>query len=749
MVREIEEIVRDAREKGVGVLSVSERIRLKQVAKGYGIALPSLDAVARPEHGLSKQSAYSRRQGSESADIGPIDYSRRNKERYEACRSDLLRFLVEYFPNSTGLRPFSADHKRVISRIESCIIRGGRYANVVYRGFGKTSIAEGTTLWATLYGHRKFVPIFSATDKLAKDIIKSLKREFSENDMLADDFPEALQAILALDGKWQRCDSQTCEGMPTFILWNSDRIILPSIHGSPCSGAVIAAHGLTSAVLGMKHKRPDGTQQRPDFVLIDDPQTAESAKSPGQNATRLDIIVRSILKMAGHRKRLACIVNGTVREPDDMIDVLLDQKQSSAWQSERIPMVRKWADAHETLWLGNQDTGENYAAIRRAFDPQLVGDQDRAHREANEFYLANFEAMNAGAEVSWEWCYQEADPDDPNAIPELSAIQHAYNMLIDDGESAFASEMQCLPIRAGLNDGPAATRDQIAARMVAVPRGTVPESMERLTGMIDVQGKMLYWMVVAWRDDFTGHVVDYGSYPDQNRTHFTFATAKRTIKMAHPGMGDEGALHAALKALTQALLLRDWKRTDGTNLRLERLMIDANFNTPIIHRFIELSDFAGLITPSFGRYYGAKSAKTLAMNKINPGDTRRDGIILTKGGTKHKVRHALVDVNYWKSFVHNRLKTETGDRGSLTLFRDPTEHRMLIDHLVSERCEVKTVYRTVEEWTLSQPGLDNHLLDCLVGAAAGAILQGCSLIGDPVRRERKQRVPLSQMGRAG
>jgi hypothetical protein len=32
---------------------------------------------------------------------------------------------------------------------------------------------------------------------------------------------------------------------------------------------------------------------------------------------------------------------------------------------------------------------------------------------------------------------------------------------------------------------------------------------------IDVHDRLLYWMVAAWEDDFTGHVVDYGAYPDR------------------------------------------------------------------------------------------------------------------------------------------------------------------------------------------------------------------------------------------
>jgi hypothetical protein len=46
--------------------------------------------------------------------------------------------------------------------------------------------------------------------------------------------------------------------------------------------------------------------------------------------------------------------------------------------------------------------------------------------------------MDAGCLVSWEHCFDRDT--------ELSAIQHAYNALIDDGEEVFASECQNEPL---------------------------------------------------------------------------------------------------------------------------------------------------------------------------------------------------------------------------------------------------------------------------------------------------------------
>ena len=63
---------------------------------------------------------------------------------------------------------------------------------------------------------------------------------------------------------------------------------------------------------------------------------------------------------------------------------------------------------------------------------------------------------------------------------------------------------------------------------------------------IDVQGKLLFHTVVAWEDDFTGHVVDYGTYPDQQRGYFTLREVQKTLARAAPGAGLEGSIYAGL-----------------------------------------------------------------------------------------------------------------------------------------------------------------------------------------------------------
>ncbi|MCH1927866.1 phage terminase large subunit family protein, partial [Shewanella sp. C31] len=89
--------------------------------------------------------------------------------------------------------------------------------------------------------------------------------------------------------------------------------------------------------------------------------------------------------------------------------------------------------------------------------------------------------------------------------------------------------------------------------------------------------------------------------------YFTLRDARRTLGLAEPGTGLEGAIYAGLKALTDQCLRRDWKRDDGAVLRIERCLIDANWghSTDVVYQFCRQSSYASVLIPSHGRFVGA------------------------------------------------------------------------------------------------------------------------------------------------
>jgi len=218
-------------------------------------------------------------------------------------------------------------------------------------------------------------------------------------------------------------------------------------------------------------------------------------------------------------------------------------------------------------------------------------------------------------------------------------------------------------------------------------------------------------------------------------------------------------------------------------MRIDRCLIDANWgqSTDMVYQFCRQSVHSAVLLPSHGKYVGASSVP-LSEYRRKRGD--RVGLHWRIPNTvgRRQVRHALIDTNYWKSFVHARLAVAMGDPGCLSLFgrkalrpgsRDGddanagrrsgaaqsrssrhrasgTDHRLLADHLTAEY-RVKTLARdrTVDEWKLRPTRPDNHWLDCLVGCAVAASIQGAALAGIDARAAApRRRVRLSEIQRS-
>jgi phage terminase large subunit GpA-like protein len=270
-------------------------------------------------------------------------------------------------------------------------------------------------------------------------------------------------------------------------------------------------------------------------------------------------------------------------------------------------------------------------------------------------------------------------------------------------------------------------------------------SATRLTAFIDVHASVLYYCVAAWEENFSGYILDYGTYPDQKRPYFTLNDAKYTLESVTKIAGLEGQIYAGLETLTAALIGHEWKRDDGATMRIERCMIDGNWGpqTDLIYQFCRQSAFASVIMPSHGR--GIKSSDRPMREWVKkPGD--RVGLNWRIPGTQGKraLRKVMFDTNYWKTFLHTRLNVAMGNAGCLSLFGDkPDIHRMFADHIVAEypvptRREGSN--RVVDEWKWPLTRPDNHFLDTAVGCAVAASMQGVSLpettIAAPPKKHR-------------
>ena len=100
----------------------------------------------------------------------------------------------------------------------------------------------------------------------------------------------------------------------------------------------------------------------------------------------------------------------------------------------------------------------------------------------------------------------------------------------------------------------------------------------------------------------------------------------------------------------------------------------------------------------------------------------------------------------WRAEVWWRARSQdpapTTARMCLSLFGDKADqHRFLAEHITAEyRVKTEGRGRTVDEWKLRPEASENHWLDCLVGCAVAASIQGAVLPGtDGKAVPRRQR----------
>ncbi len=660
-------------------------------------------------------------------DIGELPAVVSPDRKLKASR-DFRYFCETYFPMTFHLN-WSPDHLKVIAKIEQAIIHGGLFALAMSRGSGKSSLAETACIWAMLYGHRDFICLIGSDESHACEMLESIKTELDSNDLLLADFPEVCFPIHALDGISNRANGQLFKGNRTHIGWTAKEIVLPTIADSPASGAIIKVAGITGRIRGQKFKRPDGRSVRPSLVVLDDPQTDESSRSLSQCANRESILAGAVLGLAGPGKKISGIMPCTVIRPGDMADNILDRDKHPEWNGERTRMVYSFPK-NESLW-------HRYAEIRA--EGFRHGDGGAA---GTEFYRQNRTAMDEGSVIGW--------PERFN-YDELSAIQHAMNLKLQD-EAAFFAEYQNEPLPTKVTTEGILSADEIARKINRMERGVLSIGCNHLTAFVDIQQKLLFYMVVGWEDDFTGYVVDYGSYPDQKRSYFTLRDARLTLSTSAEGTGLEGSIYSGLTSLTADLLDREWIRDDGAAMKISRCLIDANWghSTDVVYQFCRQSKHSAIVMPSHGRFVGA-SSMPFSEYKRRPGDRVGLNWRIPSVHGKRAIRHVIFDTNWWKSFVHARLAVALGDRGSLSLFgNNPEPHRMLSEQLTAEYY-VKTEGRgrTVDEWKSRPDQPDNHWFDCLVGAAMAASMQGAALggISNPFTT-RGQRLSFAQLQRS-
>ena len=645
--------------------------------------------------------------------------------RRAAAEADIYLFLKTYFPEKF-YNPFTDDHRLIVEEILYRAKVGGDKAVAAPRGEGKTTIAECVLIYCLLLGLLKFPVVVAATGKHANQILSNIKHEMEFNDLLHEDYPEVCEPIRALEGTPQRAAKQHVQDEKTHIQWSQDAVVLPTIAGSKASGAILKTFGLDAAIRGVKHNG-----QRPDFVLIDDPETRESADSNHQIATREETIERDIAGLGGQGRPLGRLVLCTLQNHKCLAAKLTDPKQKPSWGGKRYSLLKARPERVD-LW-------DEYIRIK-----ETGGEtgEDPDGRKAQAFYEQNRAEMDRGAIVSNpERYFKLALPD--GSQMELSALQHCYNIIAKIGPNSFATEYQNEPPLDDVPESSGVTASIVRSRLNGLPMGLVPSGCTALTAGVDVGKYTCHWVVIAWLKNATGFVLEHG---------------KQKVRDTDEDSSDsavERAIFLALSEWRDRIISDPYLDDDGQARKLDVALIDSGsgLHESAVYQFVRSSG-GNPFRASKGFGGGHRQSP---FRGGQPSATRKVGNNWYASKQQpHNIWLWGLNAGYWKQWTQERFLTEhrgeAGDfrPGSLSLWGDDERtHVNYSKQIVAEKLvrvfEPSKGYR--EFWEIQKDGgRNNHWLDATYMACAAADMCGVKLLGtDKPRTSDGPRPTLAQL----
>jgi hypothetical protein len=640
-----------------------------------------------------------------------------NKARRRRCERNVYTFLRTYFPE-TFYGKWTAQRKAMVGAILTAARYGGDQAIAAPRGEGKTSIAECMILYCVMLGLVRFPVIVAATGPDAERILKNLKDHLERNELLGEDFPEVCFPIQSLEGAPQRAGSQTVNGERTHLKWAQTHVILPMVPNSKAAGSVIMTRGLDAAIRGIRVG-----VLRPDLVVIDDPETRESVNSETQTETREKILEQDLAGLGGPGKKLARIMLTTIMRRESLSARYTDQKQKPSWHGKRMRLVEAWPD--------RQDLWDEYTMLRQ--QGQQEGDEHA--RKAFAFYWIRRKQMNAGAMMANPERFVGEKLQD-GTRREVSAIQHAYNLIADRGKENFDTEFQnnppeeTGPIESGI------TARRVQKQLSGYPRRAVPPGCTVITQGIDVRKVALHWVIRAWRPDATGYTIDYGVQDVWGTT-------------VGSDEGVDVAIRRAIRVRMEEVTQEPYRDLEGNPVPIDLSLVDAGWRTESVYQACRELGLGIMPAMGFGKSSGCVQTRFSAPVRRSTDKKPGDGWFLSRRPKQTWL--VCMDADRWKAWEHDRWMTPTNKPGTLFMWGepDPDSERLSIDekahhsysrHIVAEtEIEELTKGTLIRRWKARRDA--NHWFDASYMADVAANMKGISLMG-----EGKVAPPISPVG---
>jgi predicted phage terminase large subunit-like protein len=313
-------------------------------------------------------------------------------QRRQAGRDSLRAFARLYLPHCVG-KPSSRMHEELYPLLEALPDQpGARIAVAAPRGSAKsTLVSQIFLLWGVCHRLYRYVVLISDTAEKAADFLGHVKDELTDNDRLAEDYPEV-------------CEPGSRRAHLT--RWRSGEIITRN-------KVKVTALGVGQNIRGRRHR-----EDRPDLIILDDVESLDNTASAEARTKLRDWFSKAVLKAGTPLTRV--IVIGTIQHYDALLARLTDPVRSPLWEGRVYRSVVRWS-SHPELW--------------QIWSQVLHGQEEHAGatgpQAAEAYFQEHGEAMLDGTEVLW---------------PEVEDYRTLMLMRESEGPASFDSEKQNEPV---------------------------------------------------------------------------------------------------------------------------------------------------------------------------------------------------------------------------------------------------------------------------------------------------------------
>jgi phage terminase large subunit GpA-like protein len=293
----------------------------------------------------------------------------------------------------------------------------------------------------------------------------------------------------------------------------------------------------------------------------------------------------------------------------------------------------------------------------------------------------------------------------------------------ENAEKELRQFVWCLPYDPPTYEDTPLDFDAVRRRfLTTAPKGLIPAWSRWQTIGLDLGKRVGHWVLVAWREDATGHVVDYG-----------------TIDIASDSLGVERAMLYALRDFADRVAggwvheAHEGTRRETPTRVPDQVWIDAGYRPDIVQQFVRERGEKryrpvlgrGLSQRERGVYYRPKKTG----NEVKYlGEEYHISWIARAG-----IFQAETNADYWKTFVREGLAMPLDAPGAITLYHaSSTEHISFVKHLTAEEPVTEFVEGRGETTRWERRSRSNHYLDALYNACVAGHLCGAR------RAERKR-----------